>query len=30
MHMVVESETLQPDGISEVTRCINYLKSLEK
>ena len=30
MHMVVESETLQPDGISEVTRCFNYLKSLEK
>ena len=30
MHMVVESETLPPDGISEVTRCINYLKSLEK
>ena len=30
MHMVVESETLQPDGISEATRCINYLKSLEK
>ena len=29
MHMVVESETLQPDGISEVTRCFNYLKSLE-
>lgn len=30
MHMVVESETLQPDGISEVTRCFEYLKSLEK
>lgn len=30
MHMVVESETLQPDGISEVTRCFNYLKTLEK
>ena len=30
MHMVVESETLQPDGISEATRCFNYLKSLEK
>ena len=30
MHMVVESETLQPDGISEVTRCIEYLRSLEK
>lgn len=29
MHMVVESESLQPDGISEVTRCIEYLKSLE-
>ena len=30
MHMVVESETLQPDGITEVSRCINYLRSLEK
>ena len=30
MHMVVESETLQPDGISDVTRCFNYLKTLEK
>ena len=30
MHMVVESETLQPDGISEVTRCMNFLRSLEK
>ena len=30
MHMVVESETMQPDGISEVTRCFNYLKTLEK
>ena len=30
MLMVVESEPLQPDGISEATRCINYLKSLEK
>ena len=30
MHMVVESETLQPDGISQVTRCFNYLKTLEK
>lgn len=29
MHMVVESETLQPDGITEVTRCIHYLRSLE-
>ena len=27
--MVVESETLSPDGISEVGRCINYLRSLE-
>ena len=27
--MVVESETLNPDGISEVGRCIDYLKSLE-
>ena len=30
VHMVVESETLQPDGITEVSRCINYLRSLEK
>ena len=30
MHMVVESETLQPDGISEVKRCMNFLRSLEK
>ena len=29
MTMVVESEGLEPDGISEVTRCINYLKSLD-
>ena len=29
MHMVVESESLQPDGISEVTRCFRYLQSLE-
>ena len=28
MDIVVESETLQPDGISEVTRCIEYLKRL--
>lgn len=27
--MVVESETLTPDGISEVGRCIDFLKSLE-
>ncbi|MBE6584640.1 MAG: sugar phosphate isomerase/epimerase [Ruminococcaceae bacterium] len=27
--MVVESETLSPTGIEEVTRCINYLNSLE-
>lgn len=27
--MVVESEGLEPDGISEVGRCIDYLKSLE-
>ncbi|MCL2517395.1 MAG: sugar phosphate isomerase/epimerase [Oscillospiraceae bacterium] len=26
--MVVESETLNPDGISEVRRCIDYLKTL--
>ncbi len=30
MRMVVESENLNPDGISEVTRCMNYLHSLEK
>lgn len=30
MTMVVESENLQPDGISEVTRCFEYLMSLEK
>ncbi|MBQ7838957.1 MAG: sugar phosphate isomerase/epimerase [Lachnospiraceae bacterium] len=29
MTMVVESETLQPDGISEVTRCMEYLKKLD-
>ena len=29
MHMVVESETLQPDGISEATRCFAFLKSQE-
>lgn len=28
MDIVVESETLQPDGISEVTRCMEYLKRL--
>lgn len=28
MRMVVESETLKPDGISEVTRCFEYLKKL--
>jgi len=28
MHIVVESETLSPDGISEVTRCFDYLKTL--
>ena len=30
MRMIVESENLNPDGISEVTRCMNYLKSIEK
>ena len=30
MMMVVESENLKPDGISEVTRCFDYLMSLEK
>ena len=28
--MVVESETLDPTGIEEVTRCIRYLATLEK
>lgn len=28
--MVVESETLKPDGITEAKVCIEYLKSLEK
>ena len=28
MEIVVESETLQPDGISEVTRCMEFLKKL--
>ena len=28
--IVVESETQKPDGISEVKRCIDYLKSLNK
>ncbi len=27
-YMVVESEGCQPDGVSEVTRCFEYLKSL--
>ena len=30
MRMVVESEGLQPTGIEEVTRCMNFLRSLEK
>lgn len=30
MRMVVESENLNPDGLSEVTRCMSYLCSLEK
>jgi sugar phosphate isomerase/epimerase len=29
MHIVVESEGLEPDGISEVSRCMDWLKSLE-
>lgn len=29
IEMVVESETLKPDGLSEVKRCIDYLKSLD-
>ncbi len=28
--MVVESETLSPTGIEEVTRCMNYLRSIEE
>ena len=28
--MVVESESLTPDGVSEVTACFEYLMSLEK
>ena len=30
LRIVVESETLTPDGISEVGRCISFLKSLEE
>ena len=30
MYMVVESEGQQPDGLSEVGRCIRYLAELEK
>ena len=30
MTMVVESENLKPDGISEVAQCFKYLMSLEK
>ena len=30
MKIVVESESLSPDGISEVKRCMNFLRSLEK
>lgn len=29
MEMVVESETLNPDGLSEVKRCIDFLKTLD-
>jgi len=29
IRMVVESETLTPDGLSEVKRCIDYLKTLD-
>lgn len=29
-YMVVESGGCEPDGVSEVTRCFEYLKSLEK
>ncbi|MCI5648383.1 MAG: sugar phosphate isomerase/epimerase [Fusicatenibacter sp.] len=28
IQMVVESETLKPDGLSEVTRCMEYLRKL--
>ncbi|MBP3375738.1 MAG: sugar phosphate isomerase/epimerase [Clostridia bacterium] len=28
--MVVESETLSPTGLEEVTRCMNYLKSIDQ
>ncbi len=28
--MVVESETLSPTGLEEVTRCMNYLRSIDK
>ena len=30
LSIIVESEGLEPDGISEVGRCIDYLKGLEK
>lgn len=30
MQIVVESETLNPDGISEVTRCMEFLKKIEE
>ena len=29
MHIIVECEGLVPDGVSEVGRCMDYLKSLE-
>ena len=29
LRMIVESEGLQPTGIEEVTRCMNYLRSVE-
>lgn len=29
-YMVVESEGCEPDGVSEVTRCFEYLKSLDR
>jgi hypothetical protein len=28
--MVVESETLTPDGLTETNICIKYLRTLEK
>jgi sugar phosphate isomerase/epimerase len=30
MHIIVESEGLQPDGVSEVGRCMDYLKTFNE